>query len=236
MHSFLLHRAARNPPSRFTSRNSTSEVNGLLEGCYLPSCKSSWTMLVVEMGSWTMNWPEEVNVEGPTSEWCEGIGLRGPGHGREYTEELLELVEMEFGNRSPTLRRLPVSCSLLVALSPSLLVLYSTDQQIVFRRPTTSPMVGRMRHSGSMHSFARSATCSKSPGGNLPSRSGSASPRRRALSVSSGRACQWRNRNVSPHNSEKTHVVYNLSSRNGRKREWKVWLTHAVMFSKSSLA
>jgi len=50
--------------------------------------------------------------------------------------------------------------------------------------------VGRDRHSGSMHVFASAATCSKSSGGNLPSRSGSASSSMRDLSVSSGRACQ----------------------------------------------
>lgn len=117
-------------------------------------------------------------------------GRRSPGHGIEKAEELFELVEVEFEMRGkPTLCRLPVSCSLL-ALSTSLLVLYSPDQQIWFKLATTSPMVGRARHSGSMHDFANAATCSKSSVGYLPSRSGSASSWMRLLSVSSGRACQ----------------------------------------------
>ena len=113
-------------------------------------------------------------------------------------EELLELDEVELmprGGRSPTLRRSPISCSLLVALSPSLLVLYSKMllRQIWFKLATTSPMVGRARHSGSIHVLARSATFSKSSTGNLPSRRGSARSRMRDLSVSSGRACHERN-------------------------------------------
>lgn len=97
---------------------------------------------------------------------------------------------MPRGSLSPTLRRFPVSCSLLVPLSPSLLVLYSTAQHIWFKLATTSPMVGRWRHSGSMHLFASSATRSKSSSGNLSSRRGSASSRTRDLSVSNGRACR----------------------------------------------
>lgn len=83
------------------------------------------------------NWPEDgVDMDGPpVSETYDAEGMRRlSGHGMEKVEaELEELVEVDVicSRRgmppNPTLRRLPVSCSLLVvAPSLSLLVLYSS--------------------------------------------------------------------------------------------------------------
>lgn len=78
------------------------------------------------------NWPEVgFEMAGPPSTNEDELRFRA-GHGIENAEELEELVELEASCKrsgtppKPTLRRFPISCSLLVVASLSLLVRYSS--------------------------------------------------------------------------------------------------------------
>lgn len=79
------------------------------------------------------NWPEDgFEMTGPPSTKEDDELRFRAGHGVENAEELEELVDVEASCKrsgtppKPTLRRFPISCSLLVVASLSLLVLYSS--------------------------------------------------------------------------------------------------------------